>query len=700
MAEKQSYSAAQIQVLEGLEPVRKRPGMYIGGTGVEGLHHLVWEIVNNSIDEAMAGAASNIEVVLQADGGVRVTDNGRGIPVDKHVSGKSALELVMTVLHAGGKFGGGGYKTSGGLHGVGISVVNALSTRVIAEVRSSNDGKLHRQEYKMGKPVSDVKTLGKAEGTGTTITFYPDPSIFETIEFNYQTVLDYLRLQAYLTKGVLVKAIDERVQKSYSYYFEGGIKSYVQHLNADKELINEPPFYVQRKVADTEIEIAIQYNDSYVETVKTFANNIPNPEGGTHQEGFRRSLTRVLNDYARKNGFIKDNDENLTGEDCREGITAVISVKLADPQFEGQTKGKLGNPEIRNYVDQVMTEWFAYYMEENPLEAKKIIGKATLSARARLAARAARDTVIRKGALEGMALPGKLADCRSKDPSESEIYIVEGDSAGGSAIGGRDSQFQAILPLRGKILNVERARLDRMLGNNEVKNIIIALGTGIAEQFELDKLRYHRIIIMTDADVDGAHIRTLLLTFFYRHMPEVVKQGHIYIAQPPLYLLTAGKKKYYAYTDEDRDEILERLIAEKEARKASGKPEVEEAESNVEEETEGEDTPAVSADATTETVDSESSDTEIELADEEDKSRMRLAGITHMQRYKGLGEMNAEQLWETTMDPAQRVMLQVSVEDAERADAIFNKLMGDDVMLRKNFIQTHAKDKDVTDLDI
>ncbi|HSH31571.1 MAG TPA: toprim domain-containing protein, partial [Candidatus Saccharimonadales bacterium] len=608
-----------------------------------------------------------------------------------------------------------GYKVSGGLHGVGISVVNALSTQVIAEVRRG--GKTYRQEYRYGKPTGEVKVVGPAEGTGTKITFYPDADIFETTQFNYETVLDYLRHQAYLTKGVLVKARDEAAGKRYSYYFEGGIKSYVKHLNKDKELINDPPFYVEKQIKDAVVEMALQYTDSFAENVKTFANNIHNPGGGTHLTGFRTALTRVINDYARKNGLIKDNEENLTGEDCREGLTAVISIKLPDPQFEGQTKDKLGNPEVRGYVEQVMGEWLTYYLEENPAEGRKIIGKATLSARARLAARAARDTVIRKGALDGMTLPGKLADCRSKKPGESEIYIVEGDSAGGSAKGGRDSQFQAILPLRGKILNVERARLDRMLANNEVKNIIIALGTGIAEQFDVAKLRYHRIIIMTDADVDGAHIRTLLLTFFYRHMPEIVSAGHLYIAQPPLYLLTAGKKKFYAYSDEERDQIIGGLIDKRqtdESQKSkvnhstsSGQESQKSAEAS-ETGDEGRETLDESGDEGRETVDEpEASDEEVaqaasveetEIVNDEEKDRLKQAGITGIQRYKGLGEMNAEQLWETTMDPASRIMLRVNIEDAEKADAIFNKLMGEEVILRKNFIQTHAKS--VVNLDI
>jgi DNA gyrase subunit B len=694
MADTTKYGAEQIQVLEGLEPVRKRPGMYIGGTGSEGLHHLVWEIVNNSIDEVMAGRATTVDVTLLADGGVRVRDDGAGIPVDKmKATGKSALETVLTVLHAGGKFGGGGYKVSGGLHGVGVSVVNALSERLIAEVR--REGKIYIQEYESGVPKAPVKQEGTYTegGTGTTITFWPEAKIFETVEFSYDEILEYLRRQSYLTKGAHSMITDERTGKRYGFYFEGGIRSYVAHMNVGKAPINEPPFYAMKAAKDTEVEIALQYNDSYTETAKYFANNIPNPEGGTHSEGFKRALTRVLNDYARSSGLLKENEENLTGEDCREGITVVISVRLPEPQFEGQTKAKLGNPEVRGYVEQVFAEQFNYYLQENPNEAKKIIGKATLSARARIAARAARDTVIRKGALDGMTLPGKLADCRTKDSERAEIYIVEGDSAGGSAKGGRDSEFQAILPLRGKILNVERARLDKMLANNEVKNIIIALGTGIGEQFEIAKLRYGRIIIMTDADVDGAHIRTLLLTFFYRHMPEVIEDGHLYIAQPPLYGLSVGRKKIYAYDETERDSIIDRLIEERTGKKAEGGKV--EAEAVMTEEPEaGEESPEEA-----ETVETPEEDEETVATDEE-KTRLKSAGVSGVQRYKGLGEMNADQLWETTMDPANRVLLRVSVEDAEKADAIFNKLMGEEVLLRKNFISSKATTLSDHDLDI
>ncbi len=650
-----AYDAAQIQVLEGLEPVRKRPGMYIGSTGYDGVHHLIKEIADNSIDEAIAGHATKITVTLLADGGLSVADDGRGIPVDKHAkTGKSTLETVLTVLHAGGKFGDGGYKVSSGLHGVGSSVVNALSTKLIAEVR--RNGKLYRQEYEQGNPKSSIKEVGTSTQTGTKITFYPDPTIFkETIEFDYKWVVDYLRHQAYLTKGIFVTVKDDRTNEEQSFYFEGGIQSYVAHLNIGKDVVSENVFYVERKVEDSMVEIAIQYNETFAETVKPFANNVLTPDGGTHLIGFRSALTRVINDYARKSGILKEKEENLTGDDIREGLTAIILVKLPDPQFEGQTKNKLGNPEVRRYVEQVMNEYFSYYLEENPAIAKKIVGKALLAARARKAARAARDNVIRKGALDGLSLPGKLADCSSKDPADSELYIVEGDSAGGSAKSGRDSKTQAILPLRGKVLNVERARLDRMLNNNEIVSLIKAMGVGISDQFSIDGLRYHRIIIMTDADVDGSHIATLLMTFFFRYMREVVDGGYIYLAKPPLFLLRAGTKKYYAYSDEERDEIINKLIAEK---KEKG------------------------------------------LKVDKDADKNKQAGLTLLQRYKGLGEMDAEQLWETTMNPENRVLVQLKVEDAEKADAIFTKLMGDVVELRKSFIQTRAKFVKVEDLDI
>lgn len=651
------YDAAQIQVLEGLEPVRKRPGMYIGSTGYEGLHHLVKEIADNSIDEAIAGRASRVEVTILADGGVSVRDDGAGIPVDKHAkTGKSALETVLTVLHAGGKFGDGGYKVSSGLHGVGSSVVNALSTKLVAEVH--RDGKIYQQTYHQGNPQKSIEVIGTTEAndTGTIITFYPDPTIFkETTEIDYKWIVDYLRHQAYLTKGIFVKVTDERINEQVSFYFEGGIQSYVKHLNIGKDVVAEDVFYVERQVNDSMVEVAVQYNEGFSETVKAFANNVLNLDGGSHLVGFRSAMTRVINEYARKSGLLKEKEENLTGDDIREGLTAIILVKLPDPQFEGQTKNKLGNTEVRRYVEQVMNEYFSYYLEENPAIAKKIINKSLLAARARKAARAARENIIRKGVLEGLSLPGKLADCSSKDPSDSELYIVEGDSAGGSAKSGRDSKTQAILPLRGKVLNVERARLDRMLNNNEIVSLIKALGVNIGDQFSLTGLRYHRIIIMTDADVDGSHIATLLMTFFFRYMREVVDGGYIYLAKPPLFLLRVGTKKYYAYSDEERDEIMDRLIVE---RKEKG------------------------------------------LKMDADADRNKQAGLTLLQRYKGLGEMDADQLWETTMNPENRVLVQLKVEDAERADAVFTKLMGDEVDLRKTFIQSRAKFVKVEDLDI
>lgn len=648
------YDASQIQVLEGLEPVRKRPGMYIGSTGYDGVHHLIKEIADNSVDEAIAGFATKVEVTLLADGGVRVTDNGRGIPVDKHPkTGKSTLETVLTVLHAGGKFGGGGYKVSSGLHGVGSSVVNALSVKLHAEVRKG--GKLYAQDYEHGVPVAEIKEVGKATTTGTSITFYPDPTIFETVTLDYQWVLDYLRHQAYLTKGIYASAHDERTGQRYAFYFDGGIKSYVKHLNIGKDVATDDIFYIERTVEDCMVEIALQYTDTYVETVKAFANNVFNPEGGTHLVGFRAALTRVVNDYARKNSLLKEKEENLTGEDCREGLTAVILVKLPDPQFEGQTKNKLGNPEVRRHVEQVMNEWFAYYLDENPADAKKIIGKALLASRARKAARAARENVIRKGVLEGSGMPGKLADCSSKDPKNSEIYLVEGDSAGGSAKTGRDSKTQAILPLRGKVLNVERARLDKMLANNEILSLIKALGVGIEDSFDLGGLRYDRIIIMTDADVDGSHISTLLLTFFFRFMRPVLEAGHIYMAKPPLFeLVKPGRKSsIFIYDEAELEVIYDEEIGR---RKKEG------------------------------------------LKVDETEDRLKQAGFIEQKRYKGLGEMDAEQLFETTMNPEKRVLVKVEIEDAEKADAIFNKLMGTEVELRKNFITTHAKF--VKDLDI
>jgi DNA gyrase subunit B len=679
------YGAEQIQVLEGLEPVRKRPGMYIGGTGLAGLHHLVWEVLDNAIDEAMAGHANHIEVTLSADGWVKVRDNGRGIPVEKHPqTGKSTLETVLTVLHAGGKFGGGAYKVSGGLHGVGVSVVNALSEEVIAEVFLN--GKHYRQEFTKGDPKGAVKAIGPTELTGTQISFKPDSSIFESVQFNLQTILDHARQQAYLTKGVMIRVSDEASGRRFGYYFEGGIKSYVEHINKNKERINEPLFYTEKQLGDVMVEVAVQYTGDYAEHVSTFANNINTAEGGTHLTGFRIALTRCINDYARKNSLLKESEGNLTGDDTREGLTAVLSVKLPEPQFEGQTKAKLGNPEIQSVVNNVVNEYFSYYLEENPAEARKIVGKVALAARARMAARAARDTVLRKGALEGMTLPGKLADCSNRDPSQCELFIVEGDSAGGTAKAGRDRSFQAILPLRGKILNVERARLDRMLGSNEIKALIIALGVGIADQFDVSKLRYNRVIIMTDADVDGAHIRTLLLTFFYRHMPQVIEQGHLYIAQPPLYSIPKGKEVLYAYSDKQRDE----LVIEHFGKEALN--EVQEALAEGEEETAEAIHVAVEIPA--------EGDEQPEEAAEEAETGVatKSARRPRIQRYKGLGEMNASQLRDTTMDPEHRILLKVSVNEAEAADEIFAMLMGDDVAPRKKFIQTHAAS--VSNLDI
>lgn len=695
MAEKkQQYGAQQIQVLEGLDPVRKRPGMYIGGTGKDGLHHMVWEVVDNGIDEALAGRATYVEIAMLPDNGIRVRDDGAGIPVDTvKATGKSAVETVLTVLHAGGKFGGdSAYKVSGGLHGVGVSVVNALSTKLT--VRVFKDGNEYIQEYEQGAPKSTLKKVGPTKEQGTEITFYADDTIFESVEYSYNIILERMRHQAYLNKGVRTIILDERKSKhtSYQFYFEGGIRSYVEHLNKSKEALNIPAFYVEKQVGDVSVEVAIQYCDSFNEQVKAFANNIFNPDGGTHLVGFRSALTRVINEYARKNGLIKEKEDNLTGDDVREGLTAVISVKLPEPQFEGQTKAKLGNPEIRNIVEKVLNEYFSYYLDENPNESKKIIGKGVLSARARQAARAARDSVIRKGALEGMTLPGKLADCSSKDMTKSEVYIVEGDSAGGSAKQGRDREFQAILPLRGKILNVERARLDKMLANNEVKNLIIALGTGIGETFDIAKLRYSRVIIMTDADVDGSHIRTLLLTLFYRHFSELVQNGNIYIAQPPLYKVSKGKNAHWAFSDKERDEAIASILTSIEEKASEQKVANKKAntEGNSKKEVITAEDLATYAETAVE-VEGEENNTESE------ENPLKKAGI-NIQRYKGLGEMNADQLWETTMDPQNRVLLKVTVEDAEKADAIFNKLMGEEVSLRKNFIQTHAKN--VENLDI
>ncbi|MGB3946257.1 MAG: DNA gyrase subunit B, partial [Candidatus Saccharimonadales bacterium] len=562
-----SYDGSQIQVLEGLEPVRKRPGMYIGSTGYDGVHHLIKEIADNSIDEAIAGFATRVDITILEDGGITISDDGRGIPVDTHAkTGLSTLETVLTVLHAGGKFGGGGYKVSSGLHGVGSSVVNALSNKLVAEVVQK--GQLHRIEFARGASLAPLKKIGKTDRpTGTTITFYPDDSIFkETVTFDHKWVVNYIRHQAYLTKGIRTSVVDKRTGERQSFYFEGGIQSYVKHLNIGKEVMSDAPFYVERQVDDSMVEIAVQYNDSYVETVKPFANNVLTPDGGTHLIGFRSALTRVINEYARKASLLKEKEENLSGDDIREGLTAIILVKLPDPQFEGQTKNKLGNPEVRRYVEQVMNEYFAYYLDENPDVAKKIVGKALLAARARKAARAARDNVLRKNALDGMGLPGKLWDCSSKSPSDSEIYIVEGNSAAGSAKEGRDSKTQAILPLRGKVLNTERARLDKMFANKEIVAMIQAFGVGIGDAFDINGLRYHKIVIMTDADVDGSHIATLLLTFFFRYMREVVEGGYVYLANPPLYSINKGQKKQYVYDEPALEKALAEIVSERKER--------------------------------------------------------------------------------------------------------------------------------------
>lgn len=629
----QEYSAESIQVLEGLSAVRKRPGMYIGTTDIAGLHHLIWEIVDNSIDEAMAGHCTDIDIVIHEDGSLSVEDNGRGIPVDIHKkTGKTALETVLTVLHAGGKFGGGGYKVSGGLHGVGVSVVNALSKSLVATVY--HGGKEHQQNYAQGQVMTDVQVIGDTTKRGTKIHFTPDPEIFETTEFDFNIIINRIRQQAYLTKGINISVLDTRSGRKRRFYFEGGLKSYVQHINKNKESLTNV-FYIEKDVDEGAVEIAFQYTSDFQEHIHSFANNINTHEGGMHLTGFKTALTRTLNAYARDNEILKEKDGNLTAEDVREGITAIISVKLAEPQFEGQTKSKLGNAEMRSAVDSVFSEALSEFLGENPSDAKEIIGKSLLAARARKAARAARDTVIRKGALEGMTLPGKLADCSSRSPERSELYIVEGDSAGGSAKQGRDRETQAILPLRGKILNVEQARLDRILSNNEVKALIIALGTGIGEMFEIEKLRYHKIVIMTDADVDGAHICTLLLTLFFRYLKPIIESGHLYIAQPPLYKIWKGKKIFYVFNDEEKAEVLKTEFPD--------------------------DAPSI-------------------------------------QRYKGLGEMNPDQLWETTMDPATRLMKKVTIEDAEKADQVFDTLMGSEVPPRKKFIQSHAQT--VKDLDI
>ena len=640
----EEYNASEIQVLEGLEAVKRRPGMYIGSTDARGLHHLVWELVDNAIDEALAGYCTHVEVDIGADNSISVRDNGRGIPVGYHEKmGKSALEVTLTVLHAGGKFGGSGYKVSGGLHGVGLSVVNALSTWLVAEVR--RDGQVYRQEYDHGDPVTGVEVVATCEegDSGTTISYLADEAIFDQVEYSFDTLAGRMRELAFLNKGLKITVTDHRQEpaRQKSFCYEGGIVSFVQHLNKNKDVLHPAPIYFSAEKDDPEknetasVEVAMQYSSDYNESVFTFANNINTMEGGSHLQGFRAALTRVVNDYARKAKLLKDSDPNLSGDDIREGLTAIISVKLTEPQFEGQTKTKLGNAYIRALVDGAVSDGLGAYLEEHPAEARQIIDKCLMANRAREAARKARELARRKTALDSTSLPGKLADCTEKDPSLCEIFLVEGDSAGGSAKQGRNPAFQAILPLRGKILNVEKTRLDKILSNNEIKAMITAFGAGIDQDFDASKLRYHKIVCMTDADVDGSHIRILMLTFFYRHMRPLIEQGYVYIAQPPLYKISRGKNVWYAYSDEERDAILQDIGREPK--------------------------PAI-------------------------------------QRYKGLGEMNPDQLWETTMDPENRVMLQVHLEDAIRADEIFTILMGDKVEPRREFIEQNSQL--VTDLDV
>jgi len=631
-----SYSAKDIYVLEGLEPVRKRPGMYIGSTGVDGLHHLIWEIVDNSIDEAMGGFAKNITVELLKDNIVSVTDDGRGIPVDIHSkTKKSALETALTTLHAGGKFGGDSYKVSGGLHGVGVSVVNALSIWMKAEI--NKDGGVYVQEYKQGIPKYNVKKIGKSDVTGTKITFQPDPVIFPKIEFDIKKINDHLRQQAYLTKGIHIEVIDKRAEHPYyySFYFEGGLRSFIYYLIGDAKMVHDHVFYSQLRMENIDIETVLVYVDDVESKEMSFANNIYTSDGGMHLTGFRSALTRTLNDVARKEGYLKDSEDNLTGDDVREGLIAAVSIKLREPQFEGQTKARLGNPEARTAVESAVSETLKEFLERYGNDARKILEKNLLAAKARKAAKAAKDTVLRKGALEGLTLPGKLADCSSKKAEDSELFIVEGDSAGGSCKQGRDRRTQAILPLKGKILNVEKSRIDKMLVNKEVRSLVIALGTAISDQFDIGKLRYHKVILMTDADVDGAHITTLLLTLFYRYFPQIIDAGHLYIAQPPLFRIQRGKDIQYAYSEDERNKITKQF-------KGEGNP--------------------------------------------------------NIQRYKGLGEMNPDQLWETTMNPETRVLKQVNVQNAEEADKMFDILMGEAVEPRKNFIQAHATT--VKNLDI
>jgi len=634
-----SYTASDIQVLEGLEAVRRRPGMYIGTTDQRGLHHLVYEIVDNSVDEAMAGFCSRIEIVIEKDSWVTVRDNGRGIPVDKHkTTGKSALETIMTVLHAGGKFGGGAYKVSGGLHGVGASVVNALASKMWVEVR--REGKIYRQEYERGHPKGALKTTPepKQKHTGTTTGWLADDEIFDSIEYDYDFLLQRFREMAYLSKGIWIQFLDRREghEREMNFCFEGGVASFVRHVNKGRNTLSPRPIYIERTVETTQVDCAIQYNDAFSQVEFSFVNTINTIDGGAHLTGFRSALTRVLNDYARKNKFLKDDDQNLSGDDVREGLVAVISVKLPEPQFEGQTKTRLGNAEVKTHVESAVAEGLAQYLEEHPQDGRRIIEKGIMAARAREAARKARDLVVRKGLLDGTMLPGKLADCSERDPEQCELYLVEGISAGGTAKTGRDRRFQAILPLKGKILNVEKARMEKMLAHEEIRALITALGTGFGDTMDLAKLRYHRVIIMADADVDGSHIRTLLLTFFFRYMRDLIDSGYLYIAQPPLYRIAVGRQGTWIYSDQDRDNFLANKV--KDGQKAT------------------------------------------------------------IQRYKGLGEMNPEQLWETTMDPEQRRMLRVSIEDGMKAEEIFSTLMGDEVAPRKKWIQGHATQ--VKNLDI
>ncbi|MBC7347579.1 MAG: DNA topoisomerase (ATP-hydrolyzing) subunit B [Clostridia bacterium] len=628
----EAYDASQIQVLEGVEAVRRRPGMYIGDTGPAGLHHLVYEVVDNSIDEALAGFCTRIDVVVHRGEAVTVSDNGRGIPVDTHPgTGRPAVEVALTMLHAGAKFGGKGYRVSGGLHGVGVSVVNALSARLVVEVKRG--GQLFRQEFRRGRAVSELTAVGPAEGTGTTITFWPDPEIFPSIKFEYETLADRLRELSFLNRGLLITLSDERVDRRETFSHDGGVVDFVRYLNDGREPVYEEPIYLAAEREGVVVELAMQHHEGYVENILSYANNIHTREGGTHETGFKAALTRLVNDYARRFNLIKDQTV-LAGEDIREGLTAVLSVKVPEPQFEGQTKTRLGNGEVKGIVESVVGESLAAFLEETPSIARRIVEKALVAARAREAARKARELTRRKGALEVAALPGKLADCTVRDPAQAELYLVEGDSAGGSAKQGRDRRFQAILPLRGKILNVEKARLDKILGNEEIRAMITAMGTGVGEDFDLRRARYHKLIVMTDADVDGAHIRTLLLTFLYRYMRPLIEAGYVYIAQPPLYRVTKGKKEYYVYSDQELEELLKQLGRQ---------------------------------------------------------------GVS-IQRYKGLGEMNPEQLWETTMSPENRTMLRVSVRDAAEADRMFSILMGDRVEPRRRFIEDHARE--VRNLDV